>query len=69
MPVRSTTKLREACCICKILNAEGDTDQIFEDHTHDCAAGCPRFASMPVNECLEYAKKAKLCLQNCNLKK
>ena len=52
----------EACRICIVLNTEGDTDQIFEEHTHNIAVGCPRFASMPAKEKLEYAKKAKLCI-------
>ena len=53
----------EECRICIVLNTEGDTDQIFEEHTHNVAIGCPRFAVMPVKEKLEYAKKAKLCIR------
>ena len=52
----------EKCRICNTLSTEGDTDNLYEDHTHNMANGCPRFAAMPCSDKLVMAKKAKLCL-------
>ena len=35
---------------------------IYEDHYHSVAAGCPRFAAMPMQKKMSIVKKAKLCL-------
>ena len=51
----------EKCRICTQLEAEGDTKNIYDDHTQSVPVGCPRFAAMPQKEKLSMIKKAKLC--------
>ena len=52
------------CKICKVLDEEGDTNNLYEEHTSDVAVGCPRFANMPTKIRTKYATKAKIC-PNC----
>ena len=51
----------EKCRICTQLDAEGDTVDIYEEHYHSVAVGCPRFAAMSMREKINTVKKAKLC--------
>ena len=51
------------CRICKALEAEGDTDMLYEDHHHNYPTGCPRYITMTIVERYRIACKAKLCLK------
>ena len=51
------------CRICLTLEAEGDTQDLYEDHLHNYATGCTRYIMMSVAERLRVASKAKLCLK------
>ena len=53
----------EKCRICVQLDAEGDTADLYDDHFHSCASGCPRFAGMTKVKKNEIVEKAKLCGQ------
>ena len=37
------------CRICVTLESEGDTLDLYEDHLHNYATGCPRYIKMTVN--------------------
>ena len=52
----------EACRVCKTLEGKGDTYQIYENHVHSFPTGCPRYIAMSVEERLQLATAAKLCL-------
>ena len=52
----------EACRICKTLEANGDTYQLYDGHVHSFPTGCPRYVAMSVDERLQIAMIAKLCL-------
>ena len=52
----------ESCRICLVLDKEGKTAGLYENHTHDVAAGCPVFVAMDTAERFRYATKAKLCI-------
>ena len=54
----------EKCRICVTLDAEVDTEDLYEDHYHSVATGCPRFAAMPRSKKIRMVEKAKLC-PNC----
>ena len=51
------------CRICKVLEAEGDTDQLYEDHHHNFPTGFPHYIMMTIVERYRVACKAKLCLK------
>ena len=51
------------CRICVTLEAEGDTQDLYEDHLHNYATGCPRYIKMTVDERHRVASKAKMCLK------
>ena len=51
----------EKCRICVTLDAQGDTRDLYDEHWHSVASGCPRFASMSRSKKIEMADKAKLC--------
>ena len=57
-------RLDEKCRICLTLEAEGITEDLYEDHTHNVASGCPKLAAMPRVDKEKYIKKAKIC-PNC----
>ena len=54
----------EKCRICLTLEAEGITEDLYDDHTHNVASGCPKLAAMPRVDKESYIKKAKIC-PNC----
>ena len=51
------------CRICLTLEVEGDTKDLYEDHLHNYATGCPRYIMMSVGERHRIASKARLCLK------
>ena len=51
------------CRICKVLESEGDTDDLYEEHHHNYPTGCPRYIKMSIVERYQAACKAKLCLK------
>ena len=51
------------CRICKVLESEGDTINLYEDHHHNYPTGCPRYITMTIVERYRVACKAKLCLK------
>ena len=51
------------CRICVTLESEGDTLDLYEDHLHNYATGCPRYIKMTVDERHRVASKAKMCLK------
>ena len=52
----------EACRVCKTLEANGDTYQLYDGHVHSFPTGCPRYVAMSVDERLQIAMMTKLCL-------
>ena len=52
----------EACRICCQLEKDGDTDDIYEDHTNKYPFGCPRFAQMTTRSRAKMANQIMLCL-------
>ena len=55
-------KRDESCRVCKTLELKGDTYQLYDDHLHSYPSGCPRYIAMTVEERLQIACAAKLCL-------
>ena len=51
----------EKCRICKRLELEGDTTDLYEDHTAPGPIGCPRFARMETSERRKYIDLAQIC--------
>ena len=49
------------CRICVTLEGEGETDGVYDDHYHNVASGCPKFAAMPIDIKIKYVYKAQLC--------
>ena len=54
----------ENCRICLTLEADGDTTDLYDDHTQNFATGCPRLAAMSQKDKNVIVRKAKLCI-NC----
>ena len=52
----------ESCRICKVLEGRGDTLDIYEGHFHSYPTGCPRYIVMTIDERLDVAMAAKICL-------
>ena len=53
------------CRICNVLETEGDTENLYDDHVHNFPTGCPRYIMMTMKQRSEICKKAKMCL-NCH---
>ena len=51
------------CRICITLEAEGNTHDLYENHLHNYATGCPRYIQMSIGDRHRIASKAKLCLK------
>lgn len=51
----------EDCRICKKLDSEGETIELYEDHYSSLVIGCPRFASMSTEERRRYVDLAQIC--------
>ena len=49
------------CRICVTLDAEGETDGLYDDHHHSVASGCPKFADMRRETKWNYVIKAQIC--------
>ena len=56
------SRRNEECRVCRTLEAEGDNEDLYDDHYGTTVYGCPRFASMVTTERLRVGKKAQLCL-------
>ena len=54
----------ESCKICNLLQAEGETEDLFEDHYANQVFGCPKFCQMTIMVRRTYIEKAKIC-RNC----
>ena len=50
----------ENCRICLALEADGDTTDLYDDHTQNFATGCPRLAAMSKKDKNVIVRKAKL---------
>ena len=56
-------KRKETCRICKALEAQGDTRDLYEDHANNKADGCPRFmTTMTTPERRRILNIAKMCM-------
>ena len=55
------------CRICKVLESQGVTDGLFENHVSDFATGCPKFAAMGIDQRMVISREAKFCV-NCMAK-
>ena len=53
----------EKCRICTTLEAEGDTENLYDNHLSNFPTGCPRYIGMQVEKRFKFAVKAKLCLK------
>ena len=56
-----TPRRYEDCKICNILQCEGDTEDLFEDHFANQPFGCARFIKMNIADRLNYVKEANVC--------
>ena len=52
----------ESCRICKVLEGRGDTLDIYEGHFHSYPTGCPGYVMITINERLNVAQAARICL-------
>ena len=52
----------DSCRICKLLDREGQTQGLYEEHHTDNPIGCPVFAQMDTQTKHSYARKARMCL-------
>ena len=52
----------ENCRVCNTLSANGDTRQLYDNHTSNFPTGCPRYMGMTVTKRHEIAAAAKFCL-------
>ena len=53
----------EDCRICNTLETRGDTANLYDNHLHSYATGCPRYIELSVKERLKVAKDAHMCLK------
>ena len=53
----------EKCRICGSLEADGDTSNLYDNHFNSYPTGCPRYIGMTVDQRMNVALKAKLCLK------
>ena len=53
----------EQCRICKTLEVNGDTKQLYDNHVSNYPTGCPRFVGMSVNRRYFISLQAKFCIQ------
>ena len=53
----------EQCRICKTLEVNGDTKDLYDNHFSNFPTGCPRFVAMTVNRRYFVSIQAKLCVQ------
>ena len=51
----------EKCKVCKELEANGDTDNLYEDHFGTTPYGCPRFAALGTAERKQMVFKLRCC--------
>ena len=58
---RPESFLNKDCRICKTLEAEGVTDNLYEDHARRSVIGCPLFAEMSAKERMRIIQAAKIC--------
>ena len=47
------------CRICKVLEDQGETVGLYDNHISDFATGCPKFASMSVDHRMVIAREAR----------
>ena len=52
----------DKCRICLLLEADGDTQGLYDDHFNNTPYGCPRFAAMNTAQRRKIAIRAKMCL-------
>ena len=55
----------EECRICRQLENDGDTRNLYDDHIHSYPSGCPRYIQMTLKERYQICKRAKICM-NCH---
>merc|ERR1711867_123685 len=53
------------CRICQILESNGNTDSLYENHHSNFATGCPHYIVMSMEDWARFARVAKICL-NCH---
>ena len=51
----------EECKICKVLEDDGDYEDLYDDHFGKTPFGCPRFASMTCGTRLQMVYRTKIC--------
>ena len=52
----------ENCRVCELLDNDGDTDQLYDDHYSPQLNGCPKFASMSFADRKKTISKAEFCM-------
>ena len=53
----------EECRICNTLETRGDTTNLYDNHLHNYATGCPRYIELSVKERLRICREAQMCLK------
>ena len=51
----------DKCRVCSLLDKEGITEGLYEEHLTDNPVGCPLFAKMGIEDKSRYIVKAKMC--------
>ena len=51
------------CRVCKYLDSEGDTQDLYDYHLHNYPSGCPRYIQMSIYERNTLCFNAKICMK------
>ena len=53
----------ERCRVCRQLEEEGDTTDLYDEHLHNYPSGCPRYIQMNIRERSRICYEAKICMK------
>ena len=53
----------EECRVCAVLEQDGKTGGLYDNHSNNFVTGCPSFHAMTVDERRDVCIRAKLCLK------
>ena len=62
LPAFKPPRRHEKCRVCQLLEKDGDTRNLYDDHIHSYPSGCPRYIQMTVKERYQVCKRAKICM-------
>ena len=59
----ATAKKYEECRVCGMLEADGKTGGLYDNHSSNFVTGCPKFQAMSVEDRRDVCIRAKFCLK------